>query len=530
MKYGIYNKKIYGRKRSNMADSKNFFSFLIELILGSHNDPHKEKIRMLKSLEATLRKRGKYFKVNSLQVQPGLARFFHDIYTVVGGASIGLQNISKSQTIRTIIIESFFSKEALKTVSLIRGDEIEKVYAQLRNTQVLRDRINESVDEVNELLSNSQIASQINTIYSYILAFSEFCTYDYYFLLHKFDYNYPENNYKYRPSFHSATITSVIEALDEFLHVAMGILGNVNWNKIFAVLLQYRNVELINRSAWDKVLTNTRQMISEETLQLILRLAKEDPHYEVSFKPTSTDIIKPYLAALKDEASKQIGRVVSLERSRLMSKVLQEIFGTTKVTVFLKNYTQERNNVLFVGRGVLEYLYHEVLNTAVVFSYEYLQKDIKILVDLLILKGKWSQNVHYKEFSAAFQSLLNSADEILNFDATLGDDSTRITRLRNALRSVDKDKFAKNTVNGILEEINSGAREVMIKIAGYYMTLGRYLKIYIEDYKLQLKSEIIINWREIEKSSDRPNLGKFMVELYTKVYYLVQMFQQFGFK
>ncbi|NIZ18864.1 hypothetical protein [Entomospira culicis] len=513
-----------------MAANNNFFTAILDLLFGSKNDPQKERARMLRGVESILKKRGKYFKVGSLQVQPGMARFFHDIHTVVGPASTSLQNIMKSQQIRAIIIESFLSKESMKTINLLRSDEIEKAYVQMRNAQALKDHINSGIEEISMVLSSNQIAAQVNMIYSYLVAFAEFCMFDYYYMLHKFDDGYPENNFKYKPTFHSTAVSGIAESLDEFLHIALGIMGNVDWNKIFAILHQYRNVELINRGNWDKVLASTRDMVNEETIQLIIRLAKEDPYYEANFKPTRVDIIKPYLASLKDEAKKQIGRIVSLERSRLMSKVLQEIFNTTEVTVFLKNYNKEKNNAMLVGKGTLEYQYHEVLNTAVLFAYEYLDKDIKTLVDLLILKGKWSQNMHYKEFSAAFQALLPSADDILKFDATLSEDSTRISRLRNALRSVDKDKFAKNTVNGILDEINSDARDVMMKIAGHYMTLGRYLKIYIEDYKLQLKSEIIINWREIEKGADRPNLGKYMVELYTKVYYLVQMFQQFSSK
>ncbi|NIZ46678.1 hypothetical protein PVA44_04710 [Entomospira nematocerorum] len=513
-----------------MAGNKNFFALILDLLVGNKNDPEKEKARMLRGVEAILKKRSKYFKVGSLQVQGGMARFFHDIYTVVGPASSSLENMVKSQQVRALVIESFLSKESQKTIALLRGEEIDKVYAKMRNAEALKSHILSGVGEVSDLLSNPQIANQINLVYSYLISFGEFCTYDYFYLLHKFDDSYPENHYKYKPTFHPVAVSSMIDALDEFLHIALGVSGGIDWNKVFSILEQYRGSNIVNRTAFDKVIVSTREMLQDETLQLILRLAKQDPYYEAIYKPSTIDITKPYIAGLTDEANKQIGRVVSLERSRLMSKVLQEIFNTTEVSSFLKNYTKDKNNSMFLGKGVLEYQYHEVLNTAVLFNYEYLQKDVKNLVDLLILKGKWSQNMHYREFSDAFQALLSSADEILAFDAILTDESTRMTRLRNALRSVDRDKFAKNTVNGIVEEINNEARSVMMKIASNYTILGRYLKVYIEDYKLQLKSEIVINWREIEKASDRQNLGKFMVELYTKIYYLVQMFQQFSSK
>lgn len=510
-----------------MADTKkSFIATILDLFFFDKADPKRDKQKMLKSIESLLKKKSRYFKVATLQVQPSLAKFFFDIYTVVTPIVFLLQNVMKSDQLKAITIESFLTDDLKKSIARLQPEELEKLQHEKANMRALQDQLRADVNEVINILSASAVATQINILYSYVLLFSEFVMFDYYTILRSCDPDMPEHRSDYRPNFRPTQVSQIIEMLDEFLYEATAVIGYSEWDSVFKILATYRNSEVIPDNLWAKTLQSTKEMVHSKLLEQIIQIAKEDPYYEVRVQMSVTDIVKPYVANIRKQLDRQLTLIDLAERNKASTKILVEIFNTTELSSYLRYYSAERNRV-FLDKALPGFEYCDILNTVVVFNHEYLTKDIKSVVDLLILKGKWSQNIHYKDFSDSFQALLSSTDEILAFDETLADESSLMMRLRTLMRSSETDKFARNTLTGLLGEINDDAHDLVSTIANHYMTLGRYLKIYIDDYRLQVKSEVIINWKEIEKSTDRQPFKRFLGDTYKKVYYLVQMLQQY---
>ncbi len=510
-----------------MADTKkSFIATILDMFFPDRADPERDKQKLLKNIENILKKKPRYFKVSTLQAQPGLAKFFFDIYTVVAPTALLLQNVMKSDQLKAIAIESFLTDDLKKSITRLQPEELERLQREKNNMKAIQEQLKADVNEVLNVLSASAVSMQINILYSYVLLFSEFVMFDYYAILRSCDPDMPEHRPDYRPNFRPTQVSQIVEMLDEFLYEATAVIGYNEWDNVFKVLAAYRNSDVIPANLWAKTLQATKEMVNSELLEQIIRLVKEDPYYEVRVQMSVTDIVKPYVANMRKQLDRQITIIESAERNKASTKILVEIFNTTELSSYLRYYSADRNQV-FLDKALPGFEYCDMLNTVVVFNHEYLTKDIKNIVDLLILKGKWSQNIHYKDFSDAFQSLLSSTENILAFDETLADESSVMMRVRTLMRSSETDKFARNTLTGLLGEINDDAHDLVAVIANHYMTLGRYLKIYIDDYKLQVKSEVIINWKEIEKSTDRQPFSRFLADTYKKVYYLVQMLQQY---
>ena len=78
----------------------------------------------------------------------------------------------------------------------------------------------------------------------------------------------------------------------------------------------------------------------------------------------------------------------------------------------------------------------------------------------------------------------------------------------------------------MLKDINDKATALVTKSAVNLIQLGRQLKFLIEDQAKVGRHIVILNWKEIEGASSG-NLKAQLVESYKKIYYMVQLLQNF---
>ena len=80
-------------------------------------------------------------------------------------------------------------------------------------------------------------------------------------------------------------------------------------------------------------------------------------------------------------------------------------------------------------------------------------------------------------------------------------------------------------INRIISDSNEQARGYLVTASQDLITIGKTLKQLIEDYSKQ-KSEIVHNWRELERFIDHP-MKEFSIGIYKKIYLFVQLMQQY---
>ena len=95
--------------------------------------------------------------------------------------------------------------------------------------------------------------------------------------------------------------------------------------------------------------------------------------------------------------------------------------------------------------------------------------------------------------------------------------------MKRLLRQSTRDRSALVTLKKVLVEVNNEAKSIINSSAQNLIILGKSIKQLLDEYKAE-GQEIIINWKEIEGWAEIP-IDEQMSEVYTQIYYLVQLLQ-----
>ena len=155
---------------------------------------------------------------------------------------------------------------------------------------------------------------------------------------------------------------------------------------------------------------------------------------------------------------------------------------------------------------------------------EYVKKDIREFFDVVVVRGQWDASLA-NPMSNAYQELLKISDEITTFDNDLSEDGGSGLKIKTLLPKTAHDPGAENIINRIISDSNEQARGYLVTASQDLITIGKTLKQLIEDYSKQ-KSEIVHNWRELERYIDHP-MKEFSIGIYKKIYLFVQLMQQY---
>jgi len=513
-----------GRSLDEAAEGAKPEGFLQKLlsIFAGIGDPEAEKKKFLRALAKELsRSRYKFYKPKGQEALPGLAKFFYAIYKLAAPAQLLLGSSAASGALRSFVIESFLTPEQREL-----SERLTEAYIVERaKTLSLAEVQEETKRDLNSLfiVFDGERSRMIDDAYDTLLAFINFINFDYYFLLKKFDSGLPERGFSYRPKFESINGEYVVDDLQDFLEVFGALDFETDWPRIFGALKDYKKIDIVPIDAWSKFVAEASELRKSAVLEQIVRHIKEDPAWESKPHRPSDRIVEPFLQKLKTQIETIIQRIVQERRNSKIDEIARQVFGTG-VILRMKNYT-EKANVVFAKKMLGGYTQPLAMNYLKAYLMDYFKKDIRELVDLLIIRGQWTANLQSQQLSECYHALMDVSDKILQFDEELADEGELGTRMRSSLAKADRDKDAMKYLRGALKETNDKATAMISRAAVNLIGVGRQLKNLIEDLA-KPHHEILINWKEVEGQSPRP-LKAWLVETYKKLYYIVQLLQYF---
>jgi hypothetical protein len=236
----------------------------------------------------------------------------------------------------------------------------------------------------------------------------------------------------------------------------------------------------------------------------------------VSFKET---IGEEWLEEKKAEAVAYVQKINNAKKNSQINALTKQIFEATDL-VRLDNYTVQLSESLR-KKKVEYYVYAEGLNYLKAFLDDYVNKEIKELSDILLIRGQWTNNTMAREMSEALHRLLEAAGPINDLDTVLADEGSDGSRLRPALQRVDRDQSQIRYINSIVSNNNEKALEIINQAAQDLIVVGKHLKNLIDD--LQKKHpELMLNWKELNLVSKDP-LSQRMVSDFKRINYFVQL-------
>lgn len=496
---------------------QHLFSFLFK---GS--DPEKEKKRLLREIAKTLKRhRLKYYNPKSEEALPGMAKFLYEIYKIISPAQVLLEHAESSGVLRSIIIDAFMSKEQREIKELLEEDVIRERAKEVE-PKILASELKDKLVGFFAGFTSDKVNS-INALYNLLTSFLNLVEYDYYFALKKFDSGLPERDFVYNPRFESIKAEYVSDDIKDFLVVLPDNNKNSNWDELFNVLNTYKGTEIIDRSGWKKILKGLDVVSKERIFVLMIQHIDKDPQYNYSSLVNSDQIVDDYLNKIRTQAEITLQKILKERRSKKVDTLLIEVFGTTAVSR-MKYYT-DKANLMFTKKMLGGFIHVAPANYLKAFLLDYFKRDVKKLMDLLLIRGKWATVISSQHLSDAFHAVMDVSSALVAFDEELSDEGDKGIALKNLTSKSDRDKNSITILRKLLKETNDAALGMISLSAQNLIIMGRSLKAVLED-KDKKDHEMIINWKEIESASEK-DVKEEISRIYRKIYHFVQLMQYF---
>lgn len=504
------------------AGPESLFERILSGIFGT-NDPERLRKRRLKQLGKSIKKsRFNFYKPRGKQALPGLARFLFDVYKALGPAQSLLQGASESNVLRNICVERMMTEDQKELLPLLSEDHLRQEASKSdmkQMTGAVKKRLVRFVGEF-----DAARVKAVNTSYNQTQIFLALVKYDFYFALRKFDSSFAENNFNQNPKFESINVDYLLDDLKDFLEVFLPVDKNLDFDTIFAVLNEYRGMEVVSRPSWNKVMSTIDSVQKSKILTEIVQHAEDDPRFQPVVSVPNERIVEAYVEKLKRTTEAIIQKMRSEIRSNKIEKLVSAVFGTTAIA--RTKYYTEQANATFAKRMVAGYTLTAPINYLKAFLIDFFKRDVREIQELLIIRGKWSSNILSHQISEAFHKTMEISEELVNFDNSLAEEGERGQKIKKAMgRVVDRDPSTTKLLRQQLEEVNDEAQRMVNESAQNLITIGKSLKTVLEDYDRE-HHEMVLNWKEIESSSERP-IRERLLEAYKKIYYFIQLMQMY---
>ncbi len=500
----------------NKKDS--LFKRILDLFTGA-NDPEREKKKLLKQIEKNLKKqRVKFYNAKKRTVLPPLAKLFYEYYRILGPAQLLVRTSEQSQSLKALIVEMSLTDEQISIRENLSENALRKRMEENPNTKQLLENVKDELKTFFSYFETEKI-HEINALYNNLAILLDLIHFDFYFLLKKFDSTLPENDFVYKPHFEEIDAEYVSDDLKDFLEILPAIDPTADWPKIIGMLNGYRNIEIISDVNWKKLLQTTKQLQKSHVLEMLVRLIDQDPFYKPKPRFHKEKVVESYLNKLKGQIEMTVQRIIHEKRRSRINELSQMLFGSTAV-IRLKNYS-EKANLTFSKRLLGGYSYIAPLNFLKAFLLDFIKKDVRELVDLLLIRGKWTTNKISQQLSESYHQLLKLSDEITEFDNSLDEEEALGKKIKALLVKTSRDKQAITQLRLLLKEVNDTAKGFLFRASENLIELARMLKIALEDYKKE-HPELLLNWKEIKSHTDK-DIKNFIAKVYNSIYYFLQL-------
>ena len=503
-----------------------FLSRIISLFTGS-GDPEREKRRQLKQIAKDLnRQRYKFYKPRTGEALPAMARFFFEIYRVVGPAQTLLEGAGESNALKTILIESYHSQEQNRLREQFSEEYIREQAGKIDSKQ-LTAQVKDAMVGYFSGFDSAKVKA-INDTYNVIQTLVNFVRFDYYFVLRKFDSSIQEGNFGHTPRFESINAEYVSDDIKDFMEVVLPLEREADWESAFDVLREYKGVEVMDRAAFRKLLGTLASVIRSGVLTEVVQHVDKDPSYQSDVQISRKHVVESYLNQLKTQVEGIIQKLARERRNRKVEQLVQAVFGTTAIQ--RTKYYTDAANMQFNKKMIAGFLHTEPLNYLKAFLVDYFKGEVRALIsDLFIVRGQWADSILSQQLSDAYYAVMNTAQEIVQFDDSLGEEGELGMKLKKASgKVVERDPASAKALRQLLNEVNEQALHMIQDTANNLITMGKVMKLMIEDLDRE-RPELIQNWKELDSYTEQP-LREQLIAIYKRTYYFVQLMQMYAKK
>ncbi len=487
------------------------------------SSPEAEKKRKLKNIAKAFSK-SKYhnfYKPISNEVMAPFGKLMFDIYKMIAPAQILFKNTANPAIFKRQIINYLISDKQAELLAQIDEQNIIQMAKKVPLSQLQKD-VDAKLQQFMNEFDDAKTLKADNLCKAFTI-FQDFCDYDFYVLIKKFDSSFREYDFNLSPKIDKVNGTYVVNEIKDFLAVAYSITDdNIDWSELFNFLKESQNKDLISLGNWKKIVARIKNIQISKSLDLAVQHMSEDPDYVTETSYHYQPLLEPYVDKIEDETRTLLSKIAYEQKESKANSICMQIFGTADPQS-LKYYVSNFNPPLEKkDLNTLEYT--EPLNYLKTFLVDFVKKEIREFYDVVIIRGQWDATLS-APFSNSFQELLKTSDEITSFDEKFAEEGPWGMKVKTLLPKTAHDAGAESIINRVVSDGNDQAREFIISATKNLIIIGKTVKQLIEDYT-KPKPVLVANWKELEKFIDQP-MKEYSVNIYKKLYLFVQLMQTY---
>jgi len=478
-----------------------------------------EKQNMLKhtAKELSQSKFAKYFRVKTEEIDPSFSSFLFSIYKVIYPIRQFMRDEKKVARLKQITIESCIDADILEIINRLDHATLD-AKAKTTSGEELKASIQADSEKLTALFDQGRI-TVANRRYELAAALGQFVKYNFPAYFKKFDAHFIDGSFSIEPKFPAIKAVLIVNEIGEFLTVTQAIKPDDDWNGLLNILRACEGQELVNREQFSMMINTLREIHTSRILELIVQYTLRNPVWQWRHISFHENIGDEWLEVKKAEADSYVMKIDNAKKNSQISALTKQIFEATDL-VRLDNYTVQLGEP-YRRRNLENFLYAEGLNYLKVFLEDYVEKEIKELCDILLIRGQWTNNTMAREMSESLHTLLDESTSIATLDSEMSDDGVDGSRLRAAMLRIDRDPTQARYINAIVGKNNDQALEIINEAAQALIVIGKHMKNLIDDVQKK-HPELLINWKELIYVSKDP-LAQRMTTDFKRINYFVQL-------
>ncbi|MDR2953376.1 MAG: DUF5312 family protein [Treponema sp.] len=478
-----------------------------------------EKQSMLKQTAKDLsqNKYAKFFKIKSEEIDASLSSFFFSVYRMIYPLRMFMRDEKKMARLKQLVIEAFMDGAILETINRLDPATLEN-RAKTAQPQDLVNSIQEDMDRLVSQFDGSRIATADRS-YNMVAALKQFVNYNFVGFFKKFDTHFADGSFSIEPKFPVIKAVLVINEIGEFLSVTQPLKPDDDWKGLLNLIRNCAGQELVPPDQFYAMIKTLREIHASKILELMIQYTLRNPVWAWKPKIPHESIAEDWLAEKRAEVDKYINQINNARKNSQIASLTKLVFEATDL-FRLENYTVQVNEIY--RKKDLDYLlYAEGLNYLKTFLEDYLDKEIKELCDILLIRGQWTNNAMAREMSEALHRLLDVPPSILALDEAMAENGSDGSRLRAAVLRVDRDRTQARYINTIIGKSNSDALDIINDATQDFITIGKHLKSLVDDVQKK-HHDLLINWRELNQVSKIP-IEKWMIDDCKRISYFCNL-------
>jgi hypothetical protein len=479
-----------------------------------------DKANMLKAIAKELgqSKFSKFFRVRSEEADPSFSSFLFSVYKTIYPIKEFYKDQKKLSVLRHKVVESCIDSTVQDTLKRLNTAALDEK-AKTMPPEQLVSTIQGDVD----ILVSQFDSNKINTAnhrYGLASALGQFVKYNFAGFFKKFDPHFADGSFIIEPKFPAIKTILIVDQIGEFLTVTQPLKPEDDWAGLLNLLRACDNgQELVNPDQFVNMIKSVREIHTSKIMELMVQYTLRNPVWQYKHSSIRETIGESWLESKKSEAFGYIAKINNAKKNSQIKALTNQIFESSDL-LRLENYTVPMSEP-YRKRGLEYFKYAEGLNYLQAFLDDFIDKEMKEMGDILLIRGQWTNKEMAKEMSEALHKVMDVRGPIDALDSVMSEDGQDGQRLRSALARVDRDQTQVRSINIIVDTKNSEALDIINEAAQNLITVGKHLKNVIEDGQKK-HPELLINWRELNLVSKDP-LNQRMIGDYKRINYFLQL-------